>query len=266
MKKTLLIIYIVLFSIQAKAQCHFIPSTSTSIDTLSYSFSGGLFASYGCAPIDPTYWLSGNGNSVTITFVNPESNPSFRVWGMNDDDYASVSVNGISYPLTSLSAAYDSKVVCGISPGPDGVTFIGGNLAGANSNSLGNYSYQNVQLVTTNVSSITITGISGAGWGFAGVSVNCPLFTGVGDVNNNNSKYLIYPNPFTHAAFISLPSVLTNADLNIYNIQGLKVKSINNINGNIIKIDKDNLLKGIYFIKLTEESNTIIYEKLVLID
>ncbi|HEX9657497.1 MAG TPA: T9SS type A sorting domain-containing protein [Bacteroidota bacterium] len=160
---------------RAQTECHYIPSTSLSTDTLSYSFSGGTFESYGCAPIDPTYWLAGYGMSVTVTFVNPEQYPSFRVWGMNDDDTASVSVHGVSYPLTSSSASYDPKVVCGVSPGPNGIFFSGGNIVGANSNSQSNYSYQDIQLHTIDVTSFTVTGISGDGWGFAGVLVDCPL-------------------------------------------------------------------------------------------
>ena len=93
---------------------------------------------------------------------------------MNYDDMASIKVNGIDFPLNLSSASYDTKVVCGISPGPDGIIFKEGILVGADNTTGGNYSYQNVQLNTTNVSSITITGISGAGWGFVGVSVNCP--------------------------------------------------------------------------------------------
>ena len=162
----------------ANAQCFYVPSTSIPTNLLSYNFSGGAFESYGCAPIDPTYWISGSGTSVLITFVSPQSYPSFRVWGMNDDDVASVSVNNVSYPLTSLSASYAQKVICGPSPGPDGVIFLGGNLVGANSNSTTNYSYQDVSLNVVNVTTIEITGISGLGWGFAGVSVNCPQITG----------------------------------------------------------------------------------------
>lgn len=150
--------------------CEYVPTTATATNLLSYLFAGGSFQSYGCAPIDPTFWLAGSGNSATITFVATQANPSFRVWGMNTDDTASVQVNGASYPLTLSSASYADKVVCGLSPGPDGVLFADGNLIGANSPSLGNYSYQDVTLNTTGVTSITITGLTGAGWGIAGAT------------------------------------------------------------------------------------------------
>lgn len=153
--------------------CTHVAATSSSEDVLAYTFAGGAFQSFGCAPIDPTYWMSGSGMSVTITFVEPQARPSIRVWGMNTDDTASVSVNGASYALDSSSASFTSKVVCGVSPGPDGVAFVNGTLAGANTPQEGNYSYQDVTLETTGVTSITITGLTGAGWGFAGASVGC---------------------------------------------------------------------------------------------
>ena len=116
----------------SSAQCRYIPCTNSAGDTVVWSFTGGSFQSYGCAPIDPTRWLSGNGISILATFVSPQDYPALRVWGMNDDDFASVEVNGVSYPLTLSSGSYAPKVVCGLSPGPDGVVFSGGQITGAN--------------------------------------------------------------------------------------------------------------------------------------
>ena len=173
-------IFIAFFGYQAEAQCHYIPTTTVSPDTLTWTFYGGTEASYGCAPIDPNYWISGYGDSVKVTFVNPQSYPTFRVWGMNTDDSAAVFINGLPFALNGSSASYNAKVVCGLSPGPNGIGFSAGNLVGVLTPFQGNYSYQDIQLNATNVTSITVKGLAGAGWGFAGVSVNCPL-TGVCD-------------------------------------------------------------------------------------
>lgn len=156
----------------ARSDWHYIPATVQGNDTVTFELAGGAFKSYGCKPVDPTYWMAGQGCSVTIVFARPETNPSFRVWGMNTDDTASVSVDGVSYPLTTESGSYRTKVVCGTSPGPDGVSFANGLLVGVNTPSEGNYSYQDIQLNAVSVSSITITGLKGAGWGFAGISVH----------------------------------------------------------------------------------------------
>jgi hypothetical protein len=129
----------------AAAQCTYVPA-SASVPVLSFTFSGGSFASFGCAPVDPTYWLSGAGMSVTVTFAQPQTSPSLRVWGMNTDDTARVVVNGATYTLDATSATPAPKITCGLSPGPDGVAFVGGLLTGANTPAAGNYSYQDVTL------------------------------------------------------------------------------------------------------------------------
>lgn len=196
-KTTTSLILVMLFIQNLNAQCQYVPATSGNTDSLTYTFSGGIFASYGCTAIDPNYWLTGNGNSVTVTFVSPQSYPTFRVWGMNDDDSVTVAVNGLAYPLNNSTASYDAKVVCGQSPGPDGIIFSAGKIVGANSNELGNYSYQNVQLITANVNSFTVTGINGAGWGFAGASINCPLITGTTEMMDE-SNVAVYPNPISN--------------------------------------------------------------------
>ena len=157
----------------ASVACTHVPATSSSQQVLAYTFASGSFQSFGCAPIDPTYWLSGSGMSVTVMFAAPQARPSIRVWGMNTDDTASVAVNGTAYSLNASSASLAPKVGCGLSPGPDGVAFINGMLAGANTPAQGNFSYQDVTVAQTGVVSIQVTGLTGAGWGFAGASVGC---------------------------------------------------------------------------------------------
>ncbi len=267
MKTTLFITLLMAIpAINTNAQCNFIPSTSTSPDTLTYTFSGGTFASYGCAPIDPTYWLTGNGNSVTITFTAPQDYPTFRVWGMNNDDVASITVNGSNYPLNSNTASYDAKVVCGLSPGTDGITFIDGNLVGANENFDANYSYQNVQLTAINITTITVTGIAGAGWGFAGASVGCPLQIGMNEINAASQIIQIYPNPFNSFATIQFNTIVHNIALDIFNVCGEKVKSISNISGNQITISRENLSAGIYIIRIVQNSKETSMMKLIIED
>jgi hypothetical protein len=153
--------------------CTHVPSTTMGSPVLAFAFAGGTFESFGCAPIDPTYWLSGAGMSVSVAFNQPQARPSIRVWGMNTDDTAAVAVNGMPYSLGANTASFTPKVVCGLSPGANGVAFVNGLLAGANTPAQGNFSYQDVTLQTTGVTSIRVTGMTGAGWGFAGASVGC---------------------------------------------------------------------------------------------
>jgi hypothetical protein len=153
----------------------YIRSDASAPEVLTYTFTGGSFQSYGCAGQDPTYFVIGSGNkTITVNFATPQTNPSFRVWGLNDDDSIAVYVNEVSYPLNSKTASYDEKVICkkvSKDPGTDGVVFSSGKLVGVINNDIGNYSYQNITLQSSGITSITIVGLSGRGWGFAGVTV-----------------------------------------------------------------------------------------------
>jgi hypothetical protein len=241
--------------LNVQAQCYYIPSTSTNTDSLSYSFSGGNFASYGCAPIDPTYWMNGFGDQALITFVNPQDNPSVRVWGMNDDDSAAIDVNGVAYPLTLGTARYTPKIICGLSPGPDGILFANGLIVGANDNSTGNYSYQDVQLLTTGVNTVKVTGISGAGWGFAGAVIHCRVSTeNIAKSKSGESNFTISPNPSTGNVHISFNHFIESGIIQVYNSQGKKI-----FEDSFIGLEKNLSFKsvpGIYFVCVSGVNET----------
>ena len=242
--------------VKLNAQCSYIPATTSATDTISYTFSGGSFQSYGCAPIDPTYWLSGNGKTVTISYVNPQNFPKFRVWGMNDDDSAMVTVNGNYYALTAATASYAPKVVCGISPGPDGVVFANGKVVGANNNQIGNYSSSDVQLNATNVNTIVVTGISGAGWGFAGSTVYCPYVSGVSSVENQ--KISVYPNPVSDLLMIETENNNPNTIL-LYDVLGNICLEKTFANKAVINVSE--FLHGVYFYELRNDKKTLRFGK-----
>lgn len=264
--KAKLLVFSLMFPVcAAYSQCHYIPSTSTTNDTVIYTFNGGTFASYGCLPIDPTFWLAGYGISVTVTFVEPRDYPVFRVWGMNDDDSAFVTVGGSNYPMNYSSAIYLPKVVCGISPGPDGIIFANDKIVGANSNISGNYSYQDVQLKTTEVSTFTVYGSGGAGWGFAGVLVDCPVFTAIPDQIAGH-KCSIYPNPVRSSGVVEFADPVLNAEIRILNLQGQTVKKITGITGESFFLERGNLPAGIYFMLLRQKEHLTDTIKLIISD
>lgn len=158
----------------AVVPCTYVAANAAPVAAMTFALTGGAFQSYNCAPIDPTYWISGSGMSFKVTFATPQARPSVRVWGMNTDDTAAVKVNGAAYPLTANSARLTSKVVCGLSPGMEGMTFSAGSLTGVNTPAQGNYSYQDLIIEQANVTSIQLDGLTGAGWGIAGASIgNC---------------------------------------------------------------------------------------------
>lgn len=183
---------------RGRAQCHFTPAGTTPTDSVSFTLTGSSFQSYGCLPIDPTYWIYGYGITATATFTYPMNYPGIRVWGMNTDDSARVEVDGVPFPLDPSTAYYTPKVLCGLSPGPDGVEFVNGLLVGANTPLDGNYSYQDVFLYATGVTTITIEGVSGAGWGFDGVLLEC----GSGVWEPASSAGRPFPDPVTDLLFL----------------------------------------------------------------
>lgn len=249
--KLALSIAMLLFLTSLNAQSVFIPADSIAPSNLTYTYSGGSFQSYGCSGLDPTYWLSGSGDTIKVNFVLPQTNPSFRVWGMNDDDSAEVFVNTNIYPLSTSSASYDTKVICNIlgSPGPNGVVFSSGLLVGSNSNSTGNYSYQNVTLNTPSVASITIVGKSGNGWGFAGVTITQQT-TNINSFLNKETTIDLIPNPASNELKVSLEKNVTEFKIKIFNLLG-ELMFYQEYNGNnSATIDITSFQKGSYLIEI----------------
>jgi hypothetical protein len=87
-------------------------------------------------------------------------------------------------------------------------------------------------------------------------------------MNENTSKpiFSIYPNPFISSTTIQTLGPLKNASLTICNSYGQMVRRVENISGQTVSLFRDNLPSGLYFIRLTEESKTIIVEKLIITD
>lgn len=172
---TTIIILLLVFGV-ADGKETYVRCDESASEVLTYTYAGGSFVSYGCTGQDPTYFVTGGNNkSITVNFTAPQTNPSFRVWGLNDDDSVAVMANEEPFALHPQSASYDNKVICKTvsqDPGPDGVVFTSGLLVGAISNDIGNYSYQNITLFKDDISSITIVGLSGRGWGFAGITIS----------------------------------------------------------------------------------------------
>ena len=59
---------------------------------------------------------------------------------------------------------------------------------------------------------------------------------------------------------------MDNATLTVFNTFGQQVKEIKNVSGETIRIFRDNLPGGLYFLKVTQGSKTLITEKLIITD
>ena len=87
---------------------------------------------------------------------------------------------------------------------------------------------------------------------------------GVEKFDLNSKKLGIYPNPSSSFATIQLETSVQDAALSMLNMIGQEVKQIKNINGQEVKIFRENLPCGIYFLRLTEKNKTIYTGKLII--
>ncbi len=83
---------------------------------------------------------------------------------------------------------------------------------------------------------------------------------------NLNEKISISPNPCASQTIIHTDKVFNDAILDVYNSLGQQVKQIKNIFGSTIILYRDNLLNGVYFIRLTQNNKVITTNKLIIMD
>jgi hypothetical protein len=111
---------------------------------------------------------------------------------------------------------------------------------------------------------ITVSGIPGnQSWNQID---NFTLNNTLSVVDYEMKKSNIYPNPFSISTNIKIKENLENAILTIYSTTGQQIKQINNINGNNILLNRDNLPKGIYFVELKQKNQLITINKILITD
>ncbi len=80
------------------------------------------------------------------------------------------------------------------------------------------------------------------------------------------SELSVYPNPFSSQTTLHTGTLLNNATLTVYNSYGQEVRKIEKISGQEIKLQRDDLPGGLYFIRLTQGNQIYATEKLVITD
>lgn len=83
---------------------------------------------------------------------------------------------------------------------------------------------------------------------------------GTGNVKDfiNSGDLQVYPNPFTTELTLEWKSLKALHKIDMLNIMGQTVKSINHLSGNSVTISRDNLPSGIYFLKIYSDETHII--------
>lgn len=108
----------------------------------------------------------------------------------------------------------------------------------------------------------------GAFWmdyGIDSIWVSSPV--GINEKENFNKIGVnIFPNPFSLQTTLQADKIFKGATLIVYNSFVQQIKQIKNISGQTITLHRDNLPSGLYFIRLTQNNNVILTEKLVITD
>jgi len=91
----------------------------------------------------------------------------------------------------------------------------------------------------------------------------CTLITRTDDFKIQN-HIVISPNPFSVFTILKINQNLKDATMTIYNTIGKVMKEIKNISGQEIRIQRDNLPVGVYFIRLAEENQFITQDKVII--
>ena len=84
--------------------------------------------------------------------------------------------------------------------------------------------------------------------------------------NYIQDQIIIYPNPFINFTTIYIKNNSDQLQLSIYDMYGKRIKLINNISGDKIKIERENLISGIYFYELKQETGDIFTGKIIITD
>ncbi|CAN5484162.1 hypothetical protein BH10BAC4_BH10BAC4_11490 [soil metagenome] len=75
-----------------------------------------------------------------------------------------------------------------------------------------------------------------------------------------------YPNPTSAQTTLQIEKILKNGTLTVYNSLGQTVIQIKNISGQTVTLHRDNLPSGLYFLLLTDDSETFLPIKLLVMD
>jgi hypothetical protein len=84
--------------------------------------------------------------------------------------------------------------------------------------------------------------------------------------NEFNNSILYSPNPFNSELTITTTKNLSNSSLKVYNSIGQPVKKVENVYGNKVILQRENLVSGIYFVQLFENDKMISSQKIIIKD
>lgn len=101
---------------------------------------------------------------------------------------------------------------------------------------------------------------------YTGTSDNFTISYATGIIDPMNPiRMHIYPNPFRNYTTIEFADPMhKNYTLTLYSLQGKMVKTIQNITGGRVSVERTNLTAGLYFIQLRDENKICAVGKLIV--
>ena len=97
------------------------------------------------------------------------------------------------------------------------------------------------------------------------IAYNCDGgFVGINELLIDNSRSIIFPNPISSSAILQTNIELNDGTLKVYDVLGQEVLTNTHLNGQEIKINRENLSSGNYYYKLTQKDVLISTGKLII--
>ena len=96
-------------------------------------------------------------------------------------------------------------------------------------------------------------------------TMDAGVFVSIHELNNDRDLN-IYPNPFSDKTILQLDHPFQNSTLALYNSFGQLVKQIENLSGQTITLQRDDLPSGLYFLRLTDGGKVFATEKIIITD
>jgi hypothetical protein len=96
-------------------------------------------------------------------------------------------------------------------------------------------------------------------------SIPCSITLGVED-EHAVGGFSVFPNPFSSQTVLKTGKPFQNATFTVSNSLGQTVKQMENLSGQTITFNREDLPSGIYFVRLSQNQNAFFADKLVITD
>lgn len=212
-------------------------STTTDISCDSYDWNGNTFTATGTY-IDTIPNAAGCDSIMTLNLTINTSPTANLTLGMD-----SVCISMTAFALTAGT--------------PSGGTFSGTGVSGGNFDpSVAGVGTHEIIYSFTDVNSCSDADTASI------VVLPCLGF----DDESLSGLMTSYPNPFSVQTIINTTEILNNATLSVSNCFGQLVKQLNNLSGQTIILNRDNLPNGVYFLQLHQNNKLVQSGKIIIAD